>query len=178
MCQAIHQTNKELGEEDEEWALFILSMDVKAMYPFLDIETVAEEIEQEMRNSHLEFENIDDMELAKHLSVTETLEDIIDLELQDVILTRSINQDGRSRKVTMAYLDQDNGDKWNWYNKAAPSQQQRKKMVARTIRRAVEYVWTNHLIQIRQQGVQTEDRRSNRTQTHPGGGKDSDEQVE
>ena len=75
MCEAIQTTNQEIGEDDEEWLLFIMSMDVKAMYPSLDVRTITEEIEEEIRNTEVNFDNIDDQELGKHLSVTETIKD-------------------------------------------------------------------------------------------------------
>ena len=71
----------------------------------------------------------------------------MDMGLQDVIPNRSNNKDGRPRSVSMAYLDQDDGDKWDWRNKQEPNQQQRKIMLARLIRRSVEFVWKNHLYQ-------------------------------
>ena len=76
----------------------MLSIDVSAMYPSLDIDICAKVVAEEFYNSGLNI-NVDEEELSLYLAVTVDREELVKLGLEDVVHTR-IHMRGQHPGIT------------------------------------------------------------------------------
>ena len=91
----------------------LMSMDVKGLYPNLEVEEVLKILREMVEKCGLEFEGADWLEMGKHLAVCLSRQEIEELDLSEVVPRRK----GAERRVTMAYLDggksKKNVEKWD-----------------------------------------------------------------
>ena len=85
MIHSVEEVNKRTDIK----SLVVLSTDVSAMFPSLDIPECARVAGEELYNSDIDI-NVDDEELALYLAVTVDRERLEDLGLGEVVHTRII----------------------------------------------------------------------------------------
>ena len=123
------------------------SMDVKALYPSLDIEHSVEVIKEQMLQSEVHFDtNVSVM--ALHLAATMTQKEIDDQKLTEVIHTRRYKMGNRpgitSKSVTGTELERIKYD--SWIDPARePSLSEKKLMFAIVISQSVQLVMKSHV---------------------------------
>ena len=66
----------------------LMSMDVKGLYPNLEVEEVLKIIKEMVEKSDLNFEGVDWVEVGKHLAVCVSRQDLDDLNLSEVVPKR------------------------------------------------------------------------------------------
>jgi hypothetical protein len=134
---------REEGWEDDREMIFF-SQDVKALYPCIVAEEGVIIIEKRLLETEIEYEGIDYKEIEKHLAVELSKE----LRLEEVLPRKT---KGGTGKVTMAYLEtevhQDKTEKWTWEGQREPTDMEKRKMLARLVRKLVVVVMKNHLYQ-------------------------------
>ena len=139
MRAAFEEYNSRQPEERKDSA--IISMDVKALYPSMELDEVVSSVEEMIKTSEREVEKVDYGEIGRYLAVTMTKEKIDEEGLQHVVPTRKRDT---GRKITVAYLcNRDNDDKWN--TPRAPGVRQRKKMLALAVAEGVRVCMSNHV---------------------------------
>ena len=85
----------------------LFSTDVSGMYPALDIEVIAKWLAEEYLQSDLEILNIDHLELALYLAVTNNQTELDNLGLTEVVHTRVASSGARPGVTTKEVLDRD-----------------------------------------------------------------------
>ena len=120
-------------------------MDVKALYPSLEVNQSLDILEEVVTNTPIIFEGVDWQEATKLLAVTSTKEA---RNLTSVIPIRSLDLVGRKYKVGLSYLDSDSSkglNKWTWRVGRKPSTTQMKTIMAMVFRVMVRFIMTNHV---------------------------------
>ena len=122
----------------------IMSMDVRALYPSLEVVRCRQIIEEVVEDSDIKQTNFNWKEVAKYLAVVYTPEQLSTAGLMNVIPVKV-----KKSKVTLAFLEKENypdgSSKWNWEEKLPPTDQQKSKMLAMLLGEAVSTVMNNHL---------------------------------
>ena len=127
--------------------IVIGSMDVKALYPSLDIEHSSKIIEKLIIESHVDFD-CDVQFMALHIAATNTQLEIDNYGLSDVIHTRKHKNGPRpliiSKSVTGTKLEREQWDSWILPVRT-PTIQETKLMLAIVISQAVKLVMKSHV---------------------------------
>ena len=130
----------------------LMSMDVKGLYPNLEVEEVLKIIKEMVEKSGLNFEGVDWVEVGKHLAVCVSRQDLDDLNLSEVVPKRK----GADRRVTMAYLDGGNKSKkniekwgklWNMPERM-PNEVEKANMISKLIEIVTKEVMSNHFYSV------------------------------
>ena len=130
----------------------LMSMDVKGLYPNLEIEEVLKIIKEMVGKSGLNFEGVDWVEVGKHLAICVSRQELEELNLSEVVPKRK----GADRSVTMAYLD--GGDKnkknvekwaklWNMPRRL-PNEVEKANMISKLIEIVTKEVMSNHFYSV------------------------------
>ena len=123
------------------------SMDVKALYPSLDIDHSCEIIKQLLSQSQVKFE-VDDTNMALHIAATHTQIQIDDLGISDIIHTRRYKYGQRptiiSKSVTGTQTEREVSDSWV-QPKRLPTSEESKHMFAIVISESVKLVMRSHV---------------------------------
>ena len=162
--EAMHkilETNKSLSDTQNSHQmedLVVLSMDVKALYPSLKIKEVIPIIYQMIirlqEEEKLCIEDVDWAEVGKYLAVTCSEEEIKEKKLSSAIPKRAVGEDTRGKKPGPAYWESDtievrrNGEVEKirkWITSREPSANQKSRMLALMIVKAVEVSMKNHM---------------------------------
>ena len=127
--------------------IVIGSMDVKSLYPSLDIEHSSKIIEKLIIESHVDFD-CDVQFMALHIAATNTQLEIDNYGLTDVIHTRKHKNGPRpliiSKSVTDTKLEREQWDSWILPVRT-PTIQETKLMLALVISQAVKLVMKSHV---------------------------------
>ena len=121
-------------------------MDVKALYPSIDIKFSVEKCEQLLCESDIEFRHIDVNELGLFLSLTSTKEE---LEMKDIYRycpTRA--NKGRAPTLTSSGINKTVKKRWSGWTKGKEkpdSDTEIKRMVALALARSLEATLNNHV---------------------------------
>jgi hypothetical protein len=171
MLRAVQDTNAVIRGESAQSAqpnsgqqrqptepLMIFSQDASALYPTIKKEDVLSSIWDTIKESDIEFNDVDNVAMGKYLAITYSKEELRKHRLITCTPSRQVELDHTARaKPGLAYLDKDtyhrvvNGvksgeiEKWNWIGKKQPSELQKKRMIALTLMKAVETVLGNHI---------------------------------
>ena len=123
------------------------SMDVKALYPSLDIDQSSIIIDKLIRESEVNFD-CDVLDMALHLAATNTQEQIKTAGLNDVVHTRRFKHGARpiiiSKSVTGTDNERETSDSWIPPIRA-PTPLEVKQMLAMVISQAVALVMRSHV---------------------------------
>ena len=123
------------------------SMDVKALYPSLDIDHSSQIIDKLIRESEVNFD-CDVLDMALHLAATNTQEQIKAAGLNDVIHTRRFKHGARpiiiSKSVTGTETERETSESWIPPLRA-PTPIEVKQMLAMVISQAVALVMRSHV---------------------------------
>ena len=128
-------------------AITIGSMDVKALYPSLDIDHSCEIIRQLINQSKVKFE-VNPTELALHIAATHTQLEIKNLGLEHVVHTRTYKNGPRpsiiSKSVTGTQTERETSDSWQMPS-SEPTNDEVKNMLAIAISNAVKLVMRSNV---------------------------------
>ena len=133
MQRAILDANIRIKEEKIPDPV-VFSMDVKALYPSLDLEDISEAVMTMVEETELGMEDIDIRHLATYLAAILSKEEQEQRGVTSHLPRRTVELEGRQRGIpTVAYLDSDwyysttKGEgktkkmKWNWVEWQEPS---------------------------------------------------------
>ena len=130
-------------------ALTVGSMDVKALYPSLDIDHSCEIIKQLIVQSQVKFE-VNSTELALHLAATHTQDELDKLGLSDIVHRRRYKYGPRpiiiSKCVTGTKQEREGSDSWI-HPERGPTQEEEKLMFAIAISQSVKLVMRSNVYQ-------------------------------
>ena len=122
----------------------VISMDVKALYPSMEIGNIVEAVRELVEVSEKQVEGVDWTEVGKYLAIVMTNEEIEEEGLKHVVPKRKTQP---NRKVSIAYLSNKKNDE-NWGPARTPGHRQKKKMLGLTIACAVRTCIQNHLYKV------------------------------
>ena len=142
MKAAFEQYNNE--DEDIKKRCQVISMDVKALYPSMEVEEVVKAVREMVEGSEDQPDDVEWWEVGKYLAVTMTKEQIEKEGLIHVIPRR---KKGPNRKVTVAYLSNKQNE-GNWTTARMPGYIQRRKMIGITVATGVKACMKNHLYKV------------------------------
>ena len=91
------------------------SMDVKALYPSIDIDFAVEKCVEMILKSNVKFENIDTVELGLYLSLTMSVEDLIELNILEYCARRK--RIGKNPSITGCGIKEKESERWECWNK-------------------------------------------------------------
>ena len=145
ILSAIEEVNKNKTENEN---LVVGSLDVKALYPSLDIKFTAEKVAMEFIESNIEFEeeSIDIYELGLYLVLTMEDEELKKKGLKEYCPYRK-HKRGRKPNITgqVLYNKEKRSEMWNDALNQNPSNQVIKNMIAEAIRVAIIAVMNGHV---------------------------------
>ena len=122
-------------------------MDVKALYPSLDINHSCEVIRKLIISSQVKFQ-VNPVELAIHIAATHTQLEIDNLGISDIVHKRRFKNGPRpliiSKSVTGTQTEIDNANSW-LHPTRPPTQQEEQLLLAIVISNAVKTVMTSHV---------------------------------
>ena len=128
-------------------AITIGSMDVKALYPSLDINHSCEIIKKLITNSTVKFD-VNPVELALHIAATHTQDQINKLGISDIVHMRRYKYGPRptiiSKCVTGTQLERDTADSW-LHPARPPTQDEETLLLAIAVSNSVKTVMTSHV---------------------------------
>ena len=141
LLQEIERANED--DIDEGWV--IISLDVDALYPSLDIKECSIVIEEKLKLSEFEVEGLRWTEIALYLRYHLTDDEIEDLQIVEYCPTR-VTKKGRPPTFTASGSEPDIEKRLGpWmFKKIEPSEAEKKKMFARAVRIMIEKVMSLH----------------------------------
>ena len=141
MIAAIEKANVEHIDNEEK---IVGSMDVKALYPSLDIGFTTEVVCEEFFNSEVKVENMDYAEVGLYLKLNRSDEYIRDSNLEEVCPKRKY-KNGRP-KITRNGVTVDRDKRWKiWYEpEREPDELEKRLMLKESLKIALETLMTNH----------------------------------
>ena len=141
MIAAIEKANAEHNDNERK---VVGSMDVKALYPSLDIGFTTEVVCEEFFNSEVEVENVDYAEMGLYLKLNRSDEYIRNSKLEEVCPKRKY-RNGKP-KITRNGVTVDKEKRWNiWYEpEREPNDVEKRVMLKESLKIALETLMTNH----------------------------------
>ena len=136
----IDRVNVGIGNRD----IIVGSMDVKALYPSLDIPFTIEKVYEIIIESDLQFENFWYDEVSLYLAVNLNSNQIAQLNLEGLCHTRETN---RGRPPTISSLQQDEYEKRHskWTDPIRqPNDSEKRRLVIAALRVLMQFVMENH----------------------------------
>ena len=129
----------------------VFSMDVKTLYPSLDIDRTAHAVEEVILESEVRFHEIDEVELARYIAVTVNETEIQRRQMSDVVMTRK-KTGGRKPCVTGTEMTKGWKDETSLWNAPvrAPSEEEVKGMLASAVSSDVKCVMESHVYRFRE----------------------------
>ena len=126
----------------------ILSTDVKALYPSLDIDFTADIVSDMFAESSVTIEGIDYEELGLYLSINYTENQLIDKGIQDYCTTRKHTR-GQKPKITANGAEISREKRFEPWNlpkkKVGPEDGEiKKKLITEALRIAIKFIMKNH----------------------------------
>ena len=120
-------------------------MDVKALYPSIDIDFAVEKCVEMIEKSESVFENIDTEELGLYLSLTLSLEERKKMKIEDFCAKRK--RAGKKPTITGCGTKEKKEERWNCWEKPekVPKNEELKKVVAQALGVAMKTILKNHI---------------------------------
>ena len=143
--EMISEIEKVNGRNDIK-SLSILSTDVSAMYPSLNIDVCAKVVADEFYNSGLEI-NVDEVELALYLAVTVDRDEIVSLGLDEVVHTRIHNRGQHPGITTEEILKRSDTKTKTKFNLPVrkPTNDEVRKMFAKALEVSIKAAMSEHI---------------------------------
>ena len=122
------------------------SLDVKALYPSLDVDFTAEVVAKAFRESEYQVKGVDYTEVGLYLSLNLSENELIDAGIADVCPTRK-NKRGRPPKITGCAVDKGIDKRYAPWNKPkrTPDDVTCKKMLSEALKVAIKFIMKNHV---------------------------------
>ena len=129
----------------------ILSADVKALYPSLDIDFTTDVVCEMFQNSNVDIQGVDYEEVGLYLKLNKTAEEIEELGLKDYCPTRKSTR-GPNPTITGCGSKIEKEDRFHCWNrpskKAAETDKKiQKKMITEALRIVIKFIMKNHVYQ-------------------------------
>ena len=143
--QAKIQQFNDLPSSDRQ-DIVVYSMDVKALYPSLDIRRTSEAVMTVIEKSSVVFKEIDYTELSRYLAVTVEEKVIEDLGLREVTMSRRYKKGARPSVIGEEMKKHWEEDKSSWLRPSRePTEEERRRMLALAVAKDVECVMKKHV---------------------------------
>ena len=142
LLAAIRKINKEETEED----MIVGSLDVKALYPNLDIKKTAEVAAETFYESDFEVEGVDWRELGLYLALNSTKEQLEANDISQYCPKRKHNR-GQPPTITGGAMNkkaEKRYEPWTFPN-TPPDKDTTKKMLSEAIKIAIKYIMDKHV---------------------------------
>ena len=142
MIAAIQKANNEYGNNKK---LVIGSMDVKALYPSLDIDFTTDIVCEEFFNSEVKIENVDYAEVGLYLRLNRDEKYLKDCNIEDLCPKR-IHKNGAKPKITGNGITVDKDKRWKLWNAPTrePNETEKRQMLKESLKIALEMIMKNH----------------------------------
>ena len=138
---------KEVNEQEIEGDICVGSLDVKALYPSLDIDFTSEVVAQEFYESTYEVEGVNAEELGLYLSLVMSEEEQVAKGIQRYCYQRK-TKTGRKPLITGQATTSNNNDvrfkPWK-PPESIPNRDEVKKMLAEALRITIQFIMKNHI---------------------------------
>ena len=136
---------KKINEDINLENCIIGSMDVKALYPSIEIDFAVEKCVEMIEKSESIFENIDTEELGLYLSLTLSLEERKKMKIEDFCAKRK--RVGKKPTITGCGIKEKKEERWNCWErpKKVSENEELKKVVAQALGVAMKTVLKNHI---------------------------------
>ena len=149
VLEAIEKLNEDAKNNKD---IIIGSLDVKALFPSLEVNRSAEIVRRMIATSNVDIENVDYEELAKYVAINVTSVEIQHSGMQDLIHTRKYN---KGPKPGMTAREVTGGDeqrtlhnsKWRRPVRSPDTPAERKELLGWGMEIAVKTVMNNHVYQ-------------------------------
>ena len=144
LLAAIEETNKGTHEEQ----LIVGSLDVKALYPSLDIPFTAEIVAQEFIDSEVDVlsESVDVQELGLYLVLNMTEDQLEELKIREYCPVRKLTRGRKPNMTGQAALNKTKREKiWSPPINTEPTGEMIKVMLAQAIKIAIKIVMKGHV---------------------------------
>ena len=130
--------------------VIIGSLDVKALYPSLDLSFTIEKVCTMFRESEVVFEGVDYEEVGLYISLHKNLEELKELGLEDVCPTRQKNK-GRPPTITSSGSKKKKEQRFQHWIKPSksPSPEQMRLMLSTALKIGLYTVMENHIYSFR-----------------------------
>ena len=144
MLAAFNEVNKS-GVLDQQCV--IGSLDVKALYPSLDVPFVSRVVADMFLSSNVSVPSVNTKELGLYLALNRTPKELRDLGLSDFCLRRRANKGPRPCMTGCVASEQEEKrfGPWEEARQGKPDDRTKKKMLAEALCVGVEFVMSNHL---------------------------------
>ena len=141
MLGRVRKVNREVDLSN----CIIGSMDVKALYPSINIGFAVQKCVEMIKKSNVKFEKIDTAELGLYLSLTKSTEEIKRLKLESFCPKRK--RRGRNPTITGCGTKENKKERWEpWLEpEETPDEEETKKMLAEALGAAMETILRNHI---------------------------------
>ena len=122
-------------------------MDVKALYPSLDIPHTIEKVCEIFENSDTEIENVDYEEVSYYIAITKTQEEIDRMHLQDKCPKRKRRRGPRPNITGNGTKEnkEERYEPWIMPNTEAFSREDRKKLLTEALKIGLETIMNSHI---------------------------------
>ena len=122
------------------------SLDVKALYPSIDIEHTANIVEMAYNNNDYEVINTNTEEIGLYLAVNLSTQELQNAGLSDYCPTRK-HKTGRPPNITGCIVENDKDKRFKPWNspKSIPDDVMKKKLLAKALNIAVKFTMSNHV---------------------------------
>ena len=151
MLSLIDDLNKLLGEEGPpEEGLCVGSLDVKALYPSLEIGKCARICHDRFLTSDLEFEDVDIKWASIYLALNLKVHQIVRADLQQLVPRRIVSANYKEGKdptvLTIGVDEKQERERWKWYRDPTKyTRGAKKKVMAKVLEVMIEACFSNHL---------------------------------
>ena len=139
---------KELNDSEVRGNIIVGSLDVKALYPSLDVDFTAEIVSQAFFDSDFNVEGVNGAELGLYLSLNLTENELNELDLLKYCPTRK-SKLGRPPTITGCATDNDSSKRFKpWIlSSERPDKITIKRMLSHALKIAIKLIMNNHIYQ-------------------------------
>ena len=139
----IQQVNQKSNEIEGE--IVVGSLDVKALYPSLDIGHTADVVGESVLNSEVRVEGVNTKELGLYLAITHTEEELENIGIRENCPTRK-KKKGKPKLTGNAQANEEEKrhEQWNEAEEI-PDEHTKKKMLATAIKTVIKFIMENHI---------------------------------
>ena len=121
------------------------SMDVKALYPSIDIDFAVQKCVEMIKESKVSFEKVDTEELGLYISLNMSIEEIKRLEIEDFCAKRK--RAGKKPTITGCGMKDSKEERWECWRKpkCTPEGDEVKRMISEALGIAMKTILKNHI---------------------------------
>ena len=141
-----------VNENEDIEDCVIGSMDVKALYPMIDIEFSVDRCAEMIFESNVEFKNIDVEEVGLYLALTVDRDKLIDAGLEKFCPTRKTSR-GRPPTITGSGVNDNKEKRWKPWEPSVekPNMEEQRKMVCYALGVTMKTTLKNHIFRFHDQ---------------------------